>query len=186
MANPNVALSPAERLALLLDQDVTLRLQPPRGGYVKVSLRCNLQTVSNTISHSVLQGFTWAATQRTCPRPGKKVVLSMRANRYGLPVVLEFEVQADPNVGVVVGAPGCRAMLETWTEARRLFILRKQRAQTGMHGLPQPDQWLANNDPAVFSIMPSATMEGKSSSLDKEQRSRKRFQDRLSCGLEIS
>lgn len=102
---------------LALEEDVKLYLLPPsKGGSVSVSLRYNLVADKNTISHSTLSQFCWRKVKgRRCPKIGDRVTLEMRRPRYGLGIDLEFEVSEDPTTGVIIGAPACRMVLQTWT-----------------------------------------------------------------------
>lgn len=132
MTTPSTIAGDEQELKVILDRDVQVFLNPPsRAGSVTISLRCDLRLPSNTISDAALNRFDWRASTLSRPRIGDVVKLSLRHPRYGLPQRFDFVVHADPNPGLVIGAPACKSVLETWTETNRLWLLLKHRLDKG-------------------------------------------------------
>lgn len=89
------------------------------------------------IGRTVLQRFDWQAEGRACPTAGDSILISIHHPEWGLRVTVQFYVESDPNLGVIVGEPAYSTMLATWTAENLLTqVLQRLNGQLGMVSFP--------------------------------------------------
>lgn len=115
-----------DRIRLILEENIDLYLSPTR---VPESVKNILMRFDSnpqgrsSISRAILQKFSWHAEDRPCPRIGDRILISIRHRYWGLGVLVEFWVESDPNLGVIVGEPAYSTVLTTWHEHNKIHWL---------------------------------------------------------------